>query len=549
MTPGRAVPPARRRLFRDDWALAEQLARALARALAPLQALADAPPGGHAPAVRVDAATRLLAAALDIAVTDAEGNAAAFWQETAGEALAELLGGLLAGGQLDVPPQEFPGFLAAAMRSVTVTPAVGADTRIHIWGTLEARLQSVDRLILAGLDETVWPGETRTDPWLSRRMRAVIGLPPPERRIGQAAHDFTAALATGEVIVTRAEKRGGAPTVPSRWLQRITALVDKDGAAMMLARGDRYVALARRLEHVAPEEIRPAPRPEPRPPVAARPRQLSISDIERLIRDPYSIYARKVLRLDPLEPLGRPADARLRGTLVHEALSRFTLGWQGPFDDDARRGLLRIWAELFREIEDFPEVHAVWWLRSQEIARWVINWEAGRDGIASRHAEIAGRIEFEAPGGPFRLTGRADRIDLRSDGRVEIFDYKTGNPPTARQVLPFQPQLALEAAMVTQGGFGDAFAGRSVAELAWIGLGRVGKSGDPVSCAYEEPWTPDSIGVEAHSRLKALIARYDDVAKGYPSKAKPMFERGWPGDYDHLARVAEWRLGGGRESA
>ncbi|MCW5697041.1 MAG: double-strand break repair protein AddB [Bauldia sp.] len=537
MKADRFIPRVRRRLSRHHWQLAEELADAIGRTLGPLEAAAR----GDFDAAD---ATRLLAAALDAAMADDKG-VGALWGDPSGEALATLLEGLLAADRLTMPPHEFPAFLQAMMAGVAIAPPLGADPRVHIWGTLEARLQAVDLVILGGLDEGVWPAEPRTDPWLSRRMRAAIGLPPPERRIGLSAHDFTEAMASPRVIVTRAQKRGGAPTVMSRWLRRLAAVAGEAQMAEMAGRGDRVVALARLLDRVKADAFTPAPRPAPAPPLHARPREISITSVETLIRDPYAVYARRILGLEPLEPVGQRADPRLRGTLIHEAFAAFTAKVRGPFDEAAIKAFLAIWDELFREISAFPEVHVVWTLRAPRLAQWLADWEAARDPeIEARFTEVAGSLEILAPAGPFKLTGRADRIDLRRDGRVEIYDYKTGNPPTARQVLLFAPQMALEAAMVTAGAFGDPFRGRSVAELAWIALGRVGKDGI-LRPAADDAWTPDSLGAEAMARLHKLIAAYDDPLQPYRSQVRPMFERRFPGDYDHLARVSEWRLATG----
>ena len=55
-------------------------------------------------------------------------------------------------------------------------------------------------------------------------MRRDLGLDPPERRIGLSAHDFAQALGAPEVILARAAKLAGAPTVASRFVQRIAAV-------------------------------------------------------------------------------------------------------------------------------------------------------------------------------------------------------------------------------------------------------------------------------------------------------------------------------------
>lgn len=531
------IPRARRRLSKADWTAAEAMAAKVSEVLGPLARL------GREPQLAVADAAGALVLAFDRAIDDGSGSATPLWDEPAGAGLATLLGGLAEASRLELSPSEFPSFLRAAMAGATVTPGPGTDPRIHIWGTLEARLQSVDRLVLGGLDESVWPGDIRTDPFLSRQMRAAIGLPPPERRVGLSAHDFSQGLAVPEVIVTRAEKRGGAPTVSSRWLQRLTALIGPDETRTLRSRGDRHVHLARGLDRVLPSEVAPVRRPHPRPPVAVRPRELSITAIEKLIRDPYEIYARRILQLEPLDPIGQRADARIRGTLIHDAFSDFTREWTGrPFDGAARDRLLAIWREKFTVIADFPEVHAVWSLLAERIAGWMADWEAERDGrVASRHPEIKGEYLFDAPAGRFKLNGRADRIDIFHDGTVGIYDYKTGAPPSPKQVLLFSPQLALEGAMVTAGAFGAAFAGRSLSEVAWIALGKAGRE-NPVRSAVDDDVRPDSIAAQAITMLRGLVARYDDPAHGYASQARPMFERRFPGDYDHLARVSEWRL-------
>ena len=535
----RHVSPARRRLSADAWDEAEALVVAMETVLVPIEAFLQSEDGFSLAALGEILCTVLRAAAGDDTQSDAH-----LWQGEAGKALTRLLEGLVENGsQLKLSGGEAPALIATLMADIAVTPPVGADLRIHIWGTLEARLQSVDLLVLGGLDESVWPAETRTDPWLSRAMRAEVGLEPPERRIGLSAHDFAQGFAAPRVFVTRAEKRGGTPTVASRWLQRLTTLLGEEQAKRLRARGEIYLDIARRLDRVPQREVSPAPRPEPRPPVAARPRSLSITEIETLVRDPYAIYARHILKLEPLDPLGIAPDYALRGTLVHDALGLFTQSWNGGYDAMASARLAEIGSEVLAQIADFPDIHAVWSHRFQAIAQWFVAWEKVRDGeIAKRNAEIGGGLEFAAPAGTFRLRGRADRIDLRRDGTLEVLDYKTGAPPSARQVLTgLAPQLALEVAMVRAGAFDTAFAGKSVSRVGWLALGQVTR-GEPFKSAVESGLSADELGNEALIRLTGLIAAFDESDRAYVSRARPMFETRFESPYDHLARVREWTL-------
>ena len=536
------ISVARRRLTDAEWRLSERLVERIADCLGPLAAALESDEE-----ISAMAATELVSAALIEAATDDTGSDALLWHGQGGEALATFLAELIRDEEaeaLTFAPADYPFFLAALMSDVAVQRTIGADPRIHIWGTLEARLQSADLLVLGGLDEGVWPADTRTDPWLSRTMRAEIGLPPPERRIGLSAHDFFQGMASPRVIVTRAEKRGGAPTVESRWLQRLKALIGNDESGRLAARGQRYVDLARALDYVAREDVRPIGRPAPKPPISARPRTLSITEIETLIRDPYAIYAKRIMRLEPLDPLGLAPDRALRGTLIHEALGSFINEWKGLFDAAAETRLAEIGREILAQIADFPDAHAVWSLRFAAIARWFAGWEAARaHEVTRRHAEVEGALEIPSAAGVFTLRGRADRIDEMANGTVAIYDFKTSTPQTERTVFAgLTPQLTLEAAMVRAGAFKDIAPGLSVSDLAWLAVGKVGRD-DPYVSAVRRGETADGLADRALAMFTALVAAFDDEATPYLSRARPMMERArYLGDYDHLARVREWAL-------
>ena len=539
------VPAARRRLDGPQWALAADLASRLAACLGPLEQAIRA--RQEMPAATM--AARVVDA-LNAAAADETGSVPPLWQGPGGEALSTLLSGLAAdeaAASLTFDAADLPRFLTALMADVAVQPPAGADPRVHIWGTLEARLQSVDCLILGGLDEGVWPAETRTDPWLSRAMRAEIGLPPPERRLGLAAHDFLQGMAAPRVIVTRAEKRGGAPTVESRWLQRIRALIGKKASEALNARGADWLALARALDAPPPKPA-PIPRPEPKPPLVARPAGLSITEIETLIRDPYAIYARRILKLEPLDPLGLAPDRALRGTLIHAALAEFTKTWAGPYDAPAEAALVETIGATLAKIErDFPDVHAVWAHRFAEVARWFIAWEASRDGdVAVRHPEIDGKLAVPVPGGVFTLRGRADRIDEMRDGSLAIYDFKSGAPQTQKTVFAgLTPQMTLEAAMARAGAFDGVAAGKSVSDLAWLAVGKAGRNEPyvPVAGKRAAPGANDDLADRAHAMLTELVSAFADAGRGYLSRSRPMMVNArYLGDYDHLARVREWSL-------
>ncbi len=424
-------------------------------------------------------------------------------------------------------------------------PNYGRHPRLAIWGLVEARLQQADLIVLGGLNEGTWPGDAASDPWLSRPMRRDFGLPPPERRIGVAAHDFAQALGAREVVLTRASRVEGAPTVPSRWLLRLDTVLRAAGIEDALVAPQSLLAWQELLDR--PERpIGAVVPPAPRPPVAARPRRLSVTEIETWMRDPYAIYARHVLRLRALDPLDADPGAAERGQLVHRTLDRFVKKYPAALGDDAEARLVAIGAEVFGTALSRPGVWAFWWPRFRRVARWFIALERSRRGdLVASHGEAPGRFLLDGPAGPFELVCKADRIDRRRDGCLIIVDYKTGSLPKRSDVdLGFAPQLPLEAAIAEAGGFAE-IAVASVAELAYWRLAGGDIAGEVKALAVTDA-AIRSLVDGAVMGLRTLIARFDREATPYRSWPRPEHAPRFT-DYAHLARVKEWSLAAERE--
>jgi len=478
-----------------------------------------------------------------LAASDTSAGAERLWAREAGEAAAGFIADLreAAGGAPVFGGERYPALLNSLMAGQVVRPRYGNHPRLAILGPLEARLQHADLVVLAGLNEGTWPAEVDPGPWLSRPMRARFGLPAPERRIGLAAHDFAQAFSASQVFLTRATRVGGTPSVPSRWLLRIDALL----AALDLPAiqeepwwRDWAAAIDR------PAEVRPAPRPAPRPPVAARPRRLSVTQVETWMRDPYALYARKVLALKRLDPIDADPAAADRGTLIHKALERFLKAYPEALPDDPAAALLAEGEAVFEAFGARPGVWAFWWPRFRRIARWFAEAEqARRGGIARAWAEARGSLELAGPAGPFVLSAKADRIDLGRDGAIAILDYKTGGLPGQKEIeLGFAPQLPLEAAIAAKGGFGPDVPAAMPASLEFWRL----TGGEPPGEAKTVKGDPGELAAQALAGLSRLVALFDEVATPYA--ALPRLDRAPRyNDYMHLARVKEWSAGGSGE--
>lgn len=482
----------------------------------------------------------LLRAAEALTTTDVQSGADRLWAGAEGHALARLMARLLVHTAV-LPAQDFdqlPAFLLSAMAGAQVQgqrvlqgrEGEALHPRVAILGLLEARLQSHDLVVLGGLNEGVWPPTTDPGPWLSRPMRRRVGLISPERAIGTAAQDFVRALLTApDVVLSAPSRREGAPAVPARWLVRLDALLEGRGQSL-----PRHPALAWQAMIDQPQTgAHPVPPPVPRPPVALRPRRLSVTEIETWLRDPYAIYARHVLGLTALPELEEAADRSDIGVIVHDGLEDWLKG--GVLTAERLTQAFDVVLEA-RQLR--PALAAWWRVRLGRIASWVAEQEAARPAPVSRALEVPGRMTINAPAGAFTLSARADRIDLDAEGRATIIDYKTGSLPSQKDVeAGWSAQLVLEAAMLRVGAFASLPAAEAASLLYWRLTGDRERGQERALRKTGEDLT--GLVEEAASKLAARIAAYDHSETPYRAQPHPGHEPRYS-DYALLARVAEW---------
>ncbi|MGV6849851.1 MAG: double-strand break repair protein AddB, partial [Marinibacterium sp.] len=481
-----------------------------------------------------DRVAELLSQAGAIVAGSQSTDDTALWAENAGQDAAATLADLgehaEAGGALTA--RDFSALLTGLLKAGEVRDRDKPHDLVMIWGTLEARVQGADLLILGGLNEGSWPEAARPDPWLSRPMRRDAGLLLPERRIGLAAHDFQQAAGAPEVWLCRSKRSEDAETVPSRWLNRLTNLLGglpachgPEALEEMRARGRIWLDRAAVLDRA--ERCAPAPRPSPRPPLAARPRKLSVTRIRTLIRDPYAIYAEFILRLRPLNPLIPEADAMLRGTVLHRVFEEFVREVVSDSGKLTTSALMSAADRVLAQDVPWAAERRFWRARVARIADWFVDGERGRQDTAHPAAlEVDGEVDMVDPA--FVLTAQADRIDRGPSGWI-LYDYKTGTPPSAAEQKAFDKQLLLEAAMLTMGGF-RGLAASSVDRATYIGLSGKGSVVDaPLDMGTSQIW----------EEFRTLIRAFDDPGQGYTARRLMRMDR-QAGDYDQLARFGEW---------
>ena len=476
----------------------------------------------------------------------AESGALRLWDGPAGKAAAELLRDLTADGRDHVvTAADMPQIIHQLLDARTVHPHGNPHPRLAILGAVEARMhpeQAIGqhRIILAGFNEGNWPPHPDSDPWMNQAMRAAVGLPPRNWRTGLSAHDVYMAICSHDVVITRATKEAGTPTTKSRWLQRMDVVLSALRLDKVVDDGPREMMWLRHLTPVS--RPHPAQRPAPCPPLASRPRQFSATEIDQWVTDPYAIYAKKILRLKPLDPVDRPLDAAIRGTLFHDALAAFIRSCQaGDLGPDALAKLRALGQREFASQMGQAAVRMFWWPRFDALAGWFIETERRRRGqIRVVYAEARGQIELAAPAGPVVLTARADRLEQDHDGNLTVIDYKTGSVPSKAQVTAgIRNQLRIEGLIAAEGGFPGLPAGAVVGLDYWQISGKKSAPGEIL---------PRLDGVfdaaACRASFEALAARYDQPETTYPSEPDPTLVPAFK-PYAHLSRSREWQTGGG----
>ncbi len=476
-----------------------------------------------------------------ISTSDDQSGAALLWKGESGESASNLLAELYdySDSMSILSPQDYLSILEQIMSGVTVRPKYGTHPRLMILGQLEARLIQTDVVILSGLNEGTWPPDPGNDPWMSRPMRKNYGLPLPERGITLAAHDFVQGACHEKVYVTRALRQGSAPSVPARWLQRLETFlsaIDIDPQTIKKEKHQKYVEA---LDHI--NQTTPIERPQPKPPIESRPNELSVTKIDNWLKDPYQIYASKILQLYPLEDIDKNFDAAERGNILHKIMEEFTKEFPKKIPEDAADKFIDIAKTTLKKMNLPDDIWNAWKPKIFRMADWVCHYELKwRENATFLKSEVYGNLEFkEGLEKPFTLSGRVDRIDQLSNGSYAIIDYKSGGNYSLTKIQTAElNQLPLEALILENKGFHglktDNLAVESLSYWKITGGREVGK----ITNLNNRSKIEESIET-AKTGLKQLIQAYEKEETAYAAIPRlsnaPRFN-----DYEHLERVKEW---------
>lgn len=485
-----------------------------------------------------EALSRLSAAAESFAQT-------AVWEREDGRALGQLVEDLR--GQSEalgtvIETADLAGVLRDAMEAVAVRPGYGGHPRVAIYGLLEARMARADLVICGGLNEGSWPQPPGADALLAPAVLRALGVPGAEFRIGLAAHDLAGAMGAPEVVLSRSLRDAEGPTLPSRFLLRVEALLGDD-----LDKEHRERAIPAILPHLDRQRpaAEPYPRPEPDPAAHLRDVPIKVAALDRLLGDPYQFYAQAILDLRRLDPLAADpfSDPALRGTLVHEILD----GWHKARASQPNLALAPYAAAYFREQRVHPLFRALWQPRLIAALERFEGWieaDASEKGRTVLATEISGEMEVDG----VKVQGRADRIDRLADGALGIVDYKTGRVPSKEEVKAgFALQLGLLGLIAEHGRFADKHSGKVVqggaTAFEYWSFGKkeegFGKRMSPMKLSSRESGLlPEEFLPHHRDKLRFAIHEYIKGRAPFRARENPDY-KGYT-DYDQLMRLEEW---------
>lgn len=434
-----------------------------------------------------------------------------------------------------IKTNDYAGLLDKILAGYSVRKIYGLHPRVKILGPIEARLACYDVMIVGEVNEGNWPNLPTADMWMSRPMKKDFGLPSPERSVGVAAADFAHLLNAPKVYLTRAEKVDDTPTNKSRWWLRFETVLKAnfpdDIKRCEFLYDKKYASLACEVDRQG--QYQPIEPPHPRPSLKMRPRELSATNIEILRRDPYTIFAKYILKLFPLDELDQEAQAYDFGNLVHKVLQIFNKKYKHSFPNNAMDELLKIGRDEFAATEVSSEQYAFWYPRFVKAMEWIVAKEQiYRQDIATVHSEVPGSMVLPVDGRNFVIKAKADRVDETKDGHLNVIDYKTGHGRTCQEMETGKaPQLPIEALIAEAGGYEEVPAKKVSSLRYWTFEKETATNAEQTATAMDK--TKDS--------LCRLIRAFDDESRPYLARPVPSKQPIYT-DYEHLSRFLEWAV-------
>lgn len=416
-------------------------------------------------------------------------SANSLWQHERGVELRELLLELSRNAHHigKIAPISYLAIMRDMLSKAKFRTSKTYNPRLIIITPKESQLLCADNVILADLNENSWPQKSSSNIFLNDILMQSLGFENSEIETGRNAAKFYNLLHNKNIYLTRSKTSKNIITTSSRWLLRIKLLLQK------IAYHEQPAL------NLSPEilDIIELPLTSPTPPVEFRLKSLSVTQVEKLIRNPYDIYASKILRLYELEPINKDPENLDYGNLIHEAIHHFTLHYKPP--TEPYKFFMDFILQKGRDLFYKPAIRNVWLPKIEKIARWFIEYH-----LDNMSCKLLPETELQAKFGDFTLKARLDRMEVREGNCVTILDYKTGKLPGKKDIADLVSiQLPLEALLAQKNGY-------IVTKLLYLQLNS--QLDEPV--LHELP-EPTLLITKAEAKLLELIEFYKTQEHGY----------------------------------
>jgi len=404
--------------------------------------------------------------------------------------------------------RQYASILSTFLASYNYRQEQDFISQLSIMTPQEARLHKYDRIIILGMNEGQFPVIKKEGSLIGSGKEKELGFPSIDAKIAEAASDFAEMLANSSVFLTRSGTLAGREQQPVRFLDN----VDLKGE-------EKYTGWFHQLRKA---DYQPKQRPTPNPNSEYRPKSISVSGIEKLMRDPYAFYAEYILKLKTLDDIGTEFSNREFGNTLHTLPSELAPKAMGK--DEFIAKMQKGFVQAFSNNQ--PSQLIFWDLHITRIAEWIWEYERIKDANWKSYHELKGTMDFAG----IKVTARADRIDYATDGSVEIIDYKTGRTPEKKAVVTgLYPQLPVEALIAQSGGF--AIPDAKTLQLKYIQLQGKWQIGKELMIAANLEQT--------EAGLTMLINTY--LTGDHPFFAiNTEDQSGKTSKYKHLSRMDEW---------
>ncbi|MBU6339442.1 MAG: PD-(D/E)XK nuclease family protein [Rickettsiales bacterium] len=305
-----------------------------------------------------------------------------------------------------------------------------SSAKIQLLPSIEARLLNYDLVIVASLNEGDFP-QIQTENWLGKKIRNDLGIDKDRQKIGQNAYDFCNYLCNSSVILSRSLIAANSTSLPSSFFLKFETLCKKLKVKL------KYLEYA-----METTEKHILIRSKANPALKYRPKKLAITDISKLINDPYSIYAKRVLFLRELQKIDFESGYVEFGNFIHRALEEFI---KNPCEPEI---FLKNADKIFDKYFISNQAKLIWLPKFENIFNNFVKEEELLKA-KKNYVEVAIQTLIE----DVVINGKIDRIVLNDDNSIEILDYKTGQVPTTKDVISgLEPQLTLAALMLFRSG-------------------------------------------------------------------------------------------------